>query len=216
MADICRIRRIKMKNPCSYESQAQIKYKGVFRKRKQQRTMHDTCKNTLLPFGWEFFEKQRFRRKFNPRLMSLSCGTKTILNLPTKTVLNFPTKMALNLPTKMVLNFPKYQNGTQFAHKKINQFSYKNGTQYAQPSQRYSICPQKQYSICPQKWYSICPTVRLRLNLPNLTHLTQPYPSLSNFTLGGQIRYRFGERYSICPLVGKFDTVLKNGIQFAH
>ena len=33
---------------------------------------------------------------------------------------------------------------------------------------------------------------------------------------GGQIRYRFPERYRICPLVGNLSTVPQNGIEFAH
>ena len=144
------------------------------------------------PSGQSFFEKERFRRRFNPRLLSLSCGPKTILNLSTKAILNFPTKMAFSLPTKMVLNFP-------------------------QVSERYSICPQKDESVFLQKRYSICQAITMVFNLPTKTVLNLPIKTVLNLPTktvlnlptktiislpthqNSTLCAHPSERYSICP-----------------
>ena len=87
---------------------------------------------------------------------------------------------------------------------------------------RYWICPRAYHSLpsvgkfdivfsngiqFAHWWANSIPFWKTVLNLPT---------SLPRLTLGGQIRYRFWERYSICPLVGKLKPVSENGTQFAH
>ena len=70
------------------------------------------------------------------------------------------------------------------------------------------------------RWAKSRPTRKSVSKLPTLLYWwanSRPSRrSVSNLPTGGQIRDRLQSRSRICPLVGKFETVTRDGLQFAH